>query len=145
MSERLLARYRLLRSSLRMPASRALDEARLYCSFTDEEHEQIERSLDSHIEQHCGDDGACCVGWPDCDPVASRLMVVSGRSETWDGWQRQVDGVWQDCDVSGERRDGSPWPTGSAFGGMRFMVAVERPEDASNFKVGMSIERKEDR
>lgn len=64
---------------------------------------------------------------------------------TIEGWQREVNGVWQDCDERGDRRDGLPWPAGAALGGMRYMLAIERPEDARNFKIDMRLERKEDR
>jgi len=52
MTEREIARYRRVRRGLRMIASEALANARLYCSFTDEEHAASRAKLAADLKAH---------------------------------------------------------------------------------------------
>lgn len=52
MTEREIARYRMIRTGLHMTAREALASARLYCSFTEEEHAASWANLDADLAAH---------------------------------------------------------------------------------------------
>lgn len=52
MTDREIARYRKLRANLRMTATAALANARLYCSISDEQHEAERLALDAKLREH---------------------------------------------------------------------------------------------